>query len=199
MHFFPASSRVSGFFVTKSIPYLFGGICFLSDTLLSTCQDVEAFMEMATFSGLLFGTLSSILHSFSFPLGAVSFTVVFDEMSIMEGGAPSSKSMATSWVFAFPRFFTFPFLAAGCSDSLELGVSSTLALLPVFLSVYFCSVDAHTMSRFEKTFGRFAFSGSTAIVCCVSCTTSPVFLAKAASSLETSILSRISIVESVSS
>ena len=136
-------------FVIKSIPYLFGGTCLLSDTLLSTCHDVVAFTGMTRFSGLLiaFGALSSILHSFSFSLGAVSFTVVFDEMSIL-GGAPSSKSMATSGVFAFPRFFAFSFLAARCSDSLELGVSSILALLPVFLSVSFCSVEAHAMSLF---------------------------------------------------
>ena len=124
-------------------------------------------------AGRFRGTFLSLALFFSFfcspcpavPLGAVSFTVVVDEMSKTERGAPSSKSMAISGAFAFPHFFAFPFLVAGCSDSLELGVSSIPALLPVFLSVTFCSDDAHAMSLFEKTFGRFAFSGAIAIVC----------------------------------
>ena len=97
---------------------------------------------------------------------------------MMEGRGSSSRSRTNSVVFAFSHFFAFSFLAAGCSVSLKLDVSYILALLPIFLNVSICSLDAHAISLLENTFTRFAFSGIIAIVCSVSCTTFQVFLAR---------------------
>ena len=115
-----------------------GGGCFLSDTLLSICHDVVAFTGIATFPGLLisFGASLSVLQLISLVCSLVelSLSVVFDEMSMNEGGLSSSNYMATAGVFVFPCFWGFPFLGADCSGSLELEVSLIVAR---FLSTSF--------------------------------------------------------------
>ena len=144
MAFSPFFCGSFGCFITRSIPYRLGGTCFLSDDLFSTCQEVVAFTGTVYFSTLFFspGALLSVLYCISpwltGPLGWTSLSVVFDEISIMDGGLSSSNSMATSGVFASPRFVTFPFLGAGCSGSLELEVSLIWARRPTFLSTFDC-------------------------------------------------------------
>ena len=112
--FFSSSTCFFWCFDIRSIPYRFGGACFLSDTLLSICHDVVAFTGIATFSGLLlfFGASLSFLKyaSFGYSLVELSFSVVVDEMSIIEGGISSSNSMAISGVFVVPCIWVFPFL-----------------------------------------------------------------------------------------
>ena len=87
-------------------PHIVWGACFLSDTLLSICHDVVAFTGITTFSGLLISFRASLsvlqLTSLGCCLVELSFSVVFDEMSVTEGGLSSSNSIAISGVFVFP-------------------------------------------------------------------------------------------------
>ena len=101
-----------------SISFFGGGILSFRYFYLPRCCGLQGDGHIHRVAGRFRGTFVNRALIFLFPFsvrlvpqflfGVISFTVVFDEMSIMEGRAPSSKSIAKSGVFAFPASLPFP-------------------------------------------------------------------------------------------
>ena len=124
---------------------------------------------------LSFGAFSSFTFS---PFGASSLctlfvasslTVVFDEISMMEGFASFSRSNAYSGLASFPQFIGFPLFLAGTSASLDVDDSSITARFPILLNFSFSCLDA------LNPFLRRLLGSLTVLVVLCSCGASQLF------------------------
>ena len=145
---------------------------------------------------VVFGSIPCLL--LLVPIGWLSHSVVPDDISIMFGLCPFSRSNANSGFLAV-SFFFFCFRTGSSPSLVQVDSDSMARLFLVFLNLSFWLELVHAMSLFENVFTVFDFSGKMDTVCAVSFTTLPVFLANVDSSFEPFDLSLTRLVESASS